>query len=61
MKKRINVEEWVAMFRDIGLDEAKMKKWHDLFEKRHPEAHGEFLAWLGLPEDKIKAIRTRSQ
>ena len=35
------------MFRDIGLDQAKMQKWHSLFEARHPEGHQSFpgVAW----------------
>lgn len=39
MEAKVNVNDWVAMFRDIGLDDAKMHQWHHLFETRHPEAH----------------------
>ena len=47
------------MFREIGLDQAQMHRWHKLFETRHPEAHQAFLEWLGLgPED---IARTRAQ
>jgi hypothetical protein len=31
MKDYVNVEEWVAMFEEIGLDEATMHRWHKLF------------------------------
>lgn len=39
MGKKVNVEAWVAMFREIGLDDEKMNRWHHLFESRHPESH----------------------
>jgi len=50
-------EKWVAMFRDIGLDEATMMKWHGLFEVRHPDEHQAFLEWLQIPAAEIQAIR----
>ncbi len=46
------------MFRDIGLDQAKMKQWHSLFEARHPNGHQSFLEWLGLKPDEIDRIRS---
>ena len=58
---KVKVEEWVAMFKDIGLDEAKMMAWHKLFESRHPEGHRSFLEWLGLPAAKIEEIRAKSK
>ena len=61
MQKAVNVQEWVALFREIGLGEAEMKRWHALFEARHPEAHQGFLEWLGLPSEEIEAIRSRSR
>lgn len=57
MKHKVTVEEWVKRFRAIGLDEAAMQKWHELFEKENPEGHQSFLEWLGLPTEKIRAIR----
>jgi len=61
MQNRISKEDWVAMFREIGLDEAAMRQWHQLFERRHPEAHGEFLTWLGIPEGDAKEIQKGSR
>ena len=61
MNKVIDVDKWVAMFREIGLDEAKMKQWHHLFEERHPEGHQSFLEWLGLPSIEIDRIRSQSR
>ena len=49
------------MFREVGLDEDAMHRWHRLFETRHPEEHECFLKWLGLPEKKIEQIRSRSR
>lgn len=54
------VNDWVAMFRQIGLDEAAMHRWHALFEDRAPEAHQSFLEWLRLPDAEIQRIRQAS-
>jgi hypothetical protein len=57
MGAKVSVGEWVKRFRDIGLDDAAMKRWHRLFETENPEGHQAFLEWLGLPEEKIEQIR----
>lgn len=54
---KVTVEEWTARFRAIGLDDAAMEKWHRLFEQENPEGHQSFLEWLGLPAERITAIR----
>lgn len=59
MNRQVTVEEWVARFRAIGLDEAAMEKWHTSFERENPEGHQSFLEWLGLPDENIAAIRAR--
>jgi len=61
MKNQINVNDWTAMFREIGLDHAQMEQWHRLFESRHPAAHQSFLEWLGLPPKEIDRIRAASK
>jgi hypothetical protein len=61
MKKHVNVTEWVAMFREIGLDQAQMKQWHKVFETRHPTGHQGFLEWLGLKPEDIDRIRAESK
>ena len=61
MQKQVNVDQWVAMFKEIGLDEETMMKWHRIFESRHPEAHLGFLEWLGLPSEEIERIRSNSR
>jgi hypothetical protein len=59
MKKHVSVGEWVAMFEEIGLDEAKMHQWHKVFETRHPEAHQGFLEWLEIDRQEIARIRAK--
>lgn len=59
MNKQVTVEEWVARFRAIGLDEATMEKWHRLFERENPAGHQSFLEWLSLPGEKIAEIRAK--
>lgn len=60
MNKQVTVEEWVARFKAIGLDESAMEKWHTLFERENQAGHQSFLEWLGLPADRIAAVRTKS-
>jgi hypothetical protein len=57
MDSKVSKDQWVAMFREIGLSEDDMMKWHRLFESRHPDGHEAFLAWLGIPPDEIVQIR----
>ena len=61
MNNRISKDEWVSIFRETGLDEAAMMRWHHIFENRHPDAHADFLAWLGIGPDEIARIRTASR
>ena len=61
MKRQVTVNEWVAMFREIGLNDAQMERWHKLFECRHPDDHQGFLEWLGLRPEEIDRIRTTSR
>lgn len=52
-------EKWVSLFREIGLDEATMLKWHKVFEARYPNEHQSFLEWLKVPETEISLIRAK--
>lgn len=61
METNVTVNEWTSMFREIGLDEAQMKHWHQVFEARHPAGHQRFLEWLGLPAERIDQIRSASR
>lgn len=58
MNEMMNKENWVALFKDIGLDEDTMIRWHRLFETRFPDGHQSFLEWLNIPQDEIERIRT---
>ena len=57
MQTYVKKEDWVAMFREIGLDDETMVKWHRLFEARHPQGHESFLQWLGIEAGEIARIR----
>jgi len=50
-------EKWVLLFREIGLDEATMVQWHQLFEAKYPDGHQSFLEWLNIPAGEIREIR----
>jgi hypothetical protein len=50
-------ENWVLLFKEIGLDDATMVSWHQAFETRFPEGHQSFLEWLQIPADEIARIR----
>jgi hypothetical protein len=60
MSAKVTVEEWVARFKAIGLDQAAMEQWHRLFERENPAGHQSFLEWLGLPAERIAEIRSKS-
>lgn len=60
MSATVTVEEWVARFRAIGLDDGAMEEWHRLFERENPAGHQSFLEWLGLRAERISAIRAKS-
>ena len=36
-------EQWIFLFKAIGLDKPTMHKWHHEFETRYPEDHESFL------------------
>ncbi len=57
----INKMQWVELFRDAGLDETMMSKWHQLFEQRYPEQHQAFLEWLQIPSEEVSQIRKASR
>ncbi len=61
MKHSFGKEAWVEMFRAAGLDDAMMDRWHHEFERRWPDAHERFLAWLGLPQSEVARIRSSAR
>ena len=61
MKNNVNVNEWVAMFQEIGLNHDQMQRWHKVFEARHPAGHQSFLEWLGMKPEDIERTRSNSK
>ena len=59
-KSNVNVDQWVELFRAVGLSEATMHQWHQEFENRFPAGHQGFLEWLQLSEERIGEIRRKS-
>ncbi len=59
--KGIDTGQWSEMFREVGLDDEAMQRWHAVFESRYPEAHQSFLEWLNAPSVKIDQIREASR
>ena len=52
---------FVKMLASAGMDEAAMAKWHAEFENCSPQAHFDFLLFLGIPEDEARQIQLLSQ
>lgn len=61
-KTRImNKDIWIELLKSSGFDEEDMKKWHMSFEQTTPEAHQDFLEFLGISQKEIKDIRIWSK
>jgi len=56
----MTTEQWIELFRAIGLDDKMMNKWHEEFEKKYPQEHQRFLEWLNVPSEKINRIRQKA-
>ncbi len=59
--KNVTKDQFVALLNEAGVTDDQKARLHAAFEKRYPEAHESFLAWLGLPADAVRDIRTRSR
>ena len=57
----MNKEQWIALLRAAGFDEAAMDRWHFDFERTAPEQHQEFLEFLCIPEEEVREIRAWSR
>jgi len=57
----ITKEKWVAIMRGAGFTEPDMERWHREFEHAAPGEHQEFLEFLHIPAEEIKAIREWSR
>jgi DNA-binding transcriptional MerR regulator len=60
-REMITKDKWVAIMRAAGFTEPDMHRWHREFEKSAPDEHQEFLEFLHIPADEIKAIREWSR
>ena len=57
----IDKDTWVSILRLSGLSNEDMTRWHVQFERDAPTAHHAFLIWLGIDEEEILKIRTKSK
>ena len=55
--ERVTVGQWKEIFTETGLSDDDMQKWHQVFEKKHPSGHQNFLEWLGIEKPRIEEIR----
>jgi hypothetical protein len=55
----MNVEQFAEVFREFGLSDEEMERWHRIFEKRYPEGHQSFLEWLGIEAAIIQELRAK--
>ncbi len=60
-KQSIDVNQWVKMLAEAGVDAKGRKRWHRAFERDAPQAHEEFLSSLGLDANEVAAIREQSR
>ena len=59
--KKITKDQFVSLLNDAGVTDPQKKQLHALFEKRHPEAHQNFLEYLGVSAAEIREIREQSR
>jgi MerR family transcriptional regulator, thiopeptide resistance regulator len=57
----VDVDQWVKMLEEAGMDERARRLWHTAFERDAPQAHQEFLRSLGLSAPEIERIRNQSR
>ncbi len=59
--KMITKQKWVSIMQACGFSKEQMHRWHAEFERSAPEEHQEFLEFLHIPPEEIKAIRKQSR
>lgn len=59
--KTITKQQFVAVLDEAGITDAQKHKLHEVFEARFPDAHENFLSYLGIPATEIAEIRRRSR
>lgn len=50
-------ENWVRIMRSAGMRDEDLRRWHEEFERHSPQAHHDFLRWLGIEESQALQIR----
>ena len=59
---KVTVEQWKDMFSQVGLSQADMNKWHQIFEQTNPDGHQSFLEWLKPGDNNwIAEVRKESK
>jgi hypothetical protein len=56
----ITKQKWIEIMRASGFTEEDMSRWHTQFETTAPAEHQEFLEFLHIPAEEVKAIRSRA-
>ncbi|OIR01469.1 hypothetical protein GALL_163700 [mine drainage metagenome] len=59
--KIITKEQFVSLLDGAGVTDEQKRRFHALFEQRHPDGHQRFLEALGLEPGEIAAIREKSR
>ena len=59
--KTITKDQFVAVLNAADITDTQKKKLHAAFEQQHPEAHQDFLEYLGVPAEQIAKIRAASR
>jgi DNA-binding transcriptional MerR regulator len=57
----VTKEKWVEIMKAAGFTKEDMHRWHAEFEKSAPAEHQEFLEFLHIPPDEVRAIRESSR
>ena len=52
---------WISLLDAAGFSEADRGQWHADFEQQSPDKHQQFLEFLCIPDDEIRAIRARAR
>ena len=60
-EQMITKDKWVSIMKGCGFTGEQMNRWHAEFERSAPEEHQEFLEFLHIPAEEIKAIRAESR
>lgn len=53
-------EQFVSLLDGAGVTDEQKRRFHALFEQRHPDTHQRFLEALGIERAEIAAIREKS-